>query len=239
MIRFHFDEEAYNSHWGGTSVYDILLVQENPLLKIATCTDYVDDFIHKIEWEGEVYPDYDRGICLYAGHDDRVGRLLQFSIPNTVCSPVNDIDLRLSYENFHKLEKDVSSLIDRIADELDFVVPMDSLWFRSRMGVKEKSQQVSCGQLRRIAIPYVDKEIAALPPPAASAGRVNRQGVSVLYLANEVDTAIAEIRPHPGHLISVGGFRALRDLKIANFEVPISRFSSSMLALMNMRLFST
>jgi len=46
-------------------------------------------------------------------------------------------------------------------------------------------------------------------------------------MADEIETAIAEIRPHPGHLISVGGFRALRDLRIANFDVPISRFSMS------------
>lgn len=227
LIRFHYDEETYNSHWGGTSVYDILLVQENPLLEIATCDDYVDEFTFRIEEEGGVYPDYDQGICLYAGHDEQHGRLLQYAIPKVVCKPVNDIDLRLGHQNFHKLEGDVSRLIERIVAELVCVVEKDSLWFRSRTGVKEKYTHFGFNEVQQIAVPFSGSEISALPPPIANAGRVNRQGVSVLYLADEVDTAVAEIRPHPGHLISVGGFRALRNLRVADFGSPISPFATS------------
>lgn len=56
---------------------------------------------------------------------------------------------------------------------------------------------------------------------------MNRAGVSVLYVASQIDTALAEIRPHPGHTISVAGFRPTRSLRVACFDVPIARFSRS------------
>jgi len=227
LIRLHFSEDEYNGHWGGTSLYDILLVKENALISIATSDEYVDDFIYRIEEEGGVYPDYDEGVCLYAGHDENVGRLLQFSIPKTPCSLLDDIDRRLGRENFHRLEADMETLMSRIVAELDLKVEKGSLWFRSRTGVKKQSTHFGFREVTRIAEPFKDTEISALPPPSAKPGRTNRQGVSVLYLADEIETAIAEIRPHPGHLISVGGFRALRDLRVANFDIPISRFSMS------------
>ena len=227
LIRFHFSEDEYNSHWGGTSLYDIILLKENALIETAKSDEYVDDFMYRLEEEGGVYPKCDEGICLYAGNDENFGRLIQFSIPKTACRPLNDIDQRLGRENFHRVETDMGILMSRIVTELDFKVEKGSLWFRSRTGVKEQSTHFGFREVTRIAEPFKGTEISALPPPSAAPGRMNRQGVSVLYLADEIETAIAEIRPHPGHLISVGGFRALRDLRIANFDVPISRFSMS------------
>jgi len=227
LIRFQFNEEDYNSHWGGTSVYDILLVEDNQLLEVSTCDEYVDDFMHRLDWEGGVYPAYEEGICLYAGHDEQAGRLVQFSIQETNCVPIRDIESRLRRDNFHKLEREMSSLLDRFISDIESTVAKNSLWFRSRTGVKDERLHLGENKVKKIAVPFQKGEIAALPPPAASAGRMNRQGVSVLYVANEVDTAIAEIRPHPGHLISVGGFRPSRDLKVVDFGVPISRFASS------------
>lgn len=75
--------------------------------------------------------------------------------------------------------------------------------------------------------PYTGSEICALPPPKASAGRMNRQGVSVLYLAQDKETAICEIRPDPSDLVSSGGFKAKRRLRIANFDRDIANFSNS------------
>lgn len=227
LVRFHFSEDDYNSHWGGTSLYDILLVQKNSLIAVAKSDEYVDDFMYRLEEEGGFYPEHNEGICLYAGHDEISGRLLQFSIPKTACRHLNDIDRRLGRENFHRLEADMETLMSRIVTELDLKVEKGSLWFRSRTGVKEQSTHFGFREVTRIAEPFKGKEISALPPPSANPGRMNRQGVSVLYLADEIETAIAEIRPHPGHLISVGGFRALRDLRIANFDIPISRFAMS------------
>ena len=72
LIRLHFNEEDYNGHWGGTSIDDMSCsTQDNPIIAIATSSDFNDDLIHRITWEGDIYPDPDEGICLYAGNDDR------------------------------------------------------------------------------------------------------------------------------------------------------------------------
>ncbi len=226
LIRLNFDEDEYNHHWGGSSVAYVLSDQENPIVSIASSDTYIDDFIYRVVEEGGVYPDYDKGICLYAGHGD-MGRELQFSIPNTNHTSLRNIELRLGQENFHLVEAEMDGFIDQIIDDLAFCIPEDALWFRARTGVKKSYTETENFQVSHIAVPFKFEEIGALPPRLASPGRTNREGVSVLYLANEIETAVAEIRPHPGHMISVGGFRATRPLKVANFDPPIGNFSSS------------
>jgi len=127
LIRFHFSEDEYNGHWGGTSLYDMVLLKKNALIETAKSDQYVDDFMYRLEGEGDVYPEYDEGICLYAGNDENLGRLLQFSIPKTACRLLNDIDQRLGQENFHRLETDMGILMSRIVTELDFKVEKGSL----------------------------------------------------------------------------------------------------------------
>lgn len=80
LIHLHFNEEDYNGHRGGTLIDDILLAQDNPIIAAATSPDYNDDLIHWITWKGEIYPDPDEGIWLYAGNDDRAGRLIAASM---------------------------------------------------------------------------------------------------------------------------------------------------------------
>lgn len=226
LIRLHFNEESYNGHWGGTSIDDILLNQENPIIAVATSPDYNDDLIHRITWEGEIYPDPDKGIWLYKGNDE-TGRLIQFSIPETRVSELDEIERRLERQNFHAVEPAMEALVGRIKGDIAADVPADSLWYRGRIGVVEKMTHVGFNEITRVAFPYKGPAIGALPPPQASAGRTNRHGVSVLYLASEIDTALAEIRPHPSHLISVGGFRARKHLRVARFDLPIGPFASS------------
>jgi hypothetical protein len=47
-------------------------------------------------------------------------------------------------------------------------------------------------------------------------GRANPKGVPYLYLATKRETAMSEVRPHIGFLISVAQFTAMRDLKIVS-----------------------
>ncbi|MFL6857688.1 MAG: RES family NAD+ phosphorylase [Allosphingosinicella sp.] len=227
LIRLHFDEQEYNHHWGGTSIHDILLAQENPIVEIARPQGFPDELIDRITWEGGIYPEYDQGICLYAGNDEVAGRLLQFSIPETICSELRDIELRLDRENFHAVEPAMEALVSRIANEIESEVAEGSLWYRGRIGYQHAETHFSDMRVTRVVTPYKGAAMSALPPPQASAGRMNRLGVSVLYVASEIETALAEIRPHPGHTISVGGFRPSRRLRIAQFDVPISNFASS------------
>ncbi len=187
---------------------------------------YADAFIHRITWEGGMYPDTDKGIRLYAGDELNMDQLQQFSIPETV-SPLRKLEDRLKRENFHTVEDAMAKLVTRIEADIESEVPKDSLWYRGRIGVARSGLGMPHGEVVRIATPYRGTAIGARLPPEATAGRTNREGVSVLYLASEVETALAEIRPHPEHLISVGGFRAEKNLRVARFDLPIRNFSSS------------
>ena len=51
-------------------------------------------------------------------------------------------------------------------------------------------------------------------PPCASRGRVQYEGVSVLYAADSKDTAISEIKPHLGATVSVGKFSCDTGLRL-------------------------
>jgi hypothetical protein len=53
-------------------------------------------------------------------------------------------------------------------------------------------------------VPYALEKIGA--PPSSKPGRANRQGEVVFYAAEQRETAVAEIRPARGLLVSVGTF---------------------------------
>jgi hypothetical protein len=61
-------------------------------------------------------------------------------------------------------------------------------------------------------------EKGRMVPPSnqASEGRVNPKGIPCLYLATHRETALSEVRPWIGSLISVAHFQTVRDLTIAN-----------------------
>lgn len=73
---------------------------------------------------------------------------------------------------------------------------------------------------------YID-EIPAAHPPArmkpqegrATEGRANPKGIPVLYLATHPQTAMSEVRPWLGSLISCAHFNTIRELKIGDFSV--------------------
>lgn len=53
-------------------------------------------------------------------------------------------------------------------------------------------------------------------PDAASDGRANPEGIPRLYMANDRHTAIAEVRPWIGSLVSVAILKMKRDLKVVD-----------------------
>jgi hypothetical protein len=69
--------------------------------------------------------------------------------------------------------------------------------------------------------PYVGVDILAPPPGKSKTGRVNVNGVSVLYVSEQEETAIAEIRPPRGSLVSVGDLCTNREMSILDLGDPI------------------
>ena len=68
--------------------------------------------------------------------------------------------------------------------------------------------------------PYPISQMGAPPQGTASSGRINPEGMSYLYLADYPTTAIAEVRPWKGAVVSVGTFRSTRQVHVASLMPP-------------------
>lgn len=55
-------------------------------------------------------------------------------------------------------------------------------------------------------------------PNVVSGGRVNAQNIAVLYTADQIGTALAEVRAAPEHPVTVGTFKTNRDLKLVDLS---------------------
>lgn len=67
---------------------------------------------------------------------------------------------------------------------------------------------------------YRADEMGAPPKHLASHGRANPAGIPYLYLASKAITAIAEVRPHAGDMVSVAEFAVPEGLKIVDLRHP-------------------
>ena len=65
---------------------------------------------------------------------------------------------------------------------------------------------------------FSEGEMGAPPHHLSLNGRISPAGISCLYLADSVDTAIAETRPWKGVALSVAQFRLTRKLRLADFR---------------------
>jgi len=73
---------------------------------------------------------------------------------------------------------------------------------------------------------YIDDLPAAFPPERmkpipgrAQEGRANPRGIPVLYLSTRTETAMSEVRPWIGSLVSCAHFKTTRALKIVDLSV--------------------
>lgn len=78
-------------------------------------------------------------------------------------------------------------------------------WYRARI-----QQSVSM---------YEPHEMGCPPKHLASHGRANPAGIPYLYLASSEITAISEVRPHPGEIVSIARF-LIPELKIVDLRHP-------------------
>ena len=245
LIRFYWDEFSYNSHWGGEEVLKLFDDADNPVVKPFAADDYYYDFDHLLQHP--LYPEWNKGVSIYAGHDANEMRMWNSAISRSTASPLGHLRRRLNASNFATMpvfwpwprffrrclnasnfatiKNELGALIKPFLDDLTVVVPKGKTWFRARTGVEDCFLRVEGGEGTIVRQPYMGTSIGASPNPGN--GRLNRQGRPVLYLGSDPYTALAEIRPHPGHYVSIGGFEILQDLNVADFDPDISFFSAS------------
>lgn len=77
--------------------------------------------------------------------------------------------------------------------------------------------------------PYPLDQMGAPPKRLASSGRANPVGIPYLYLASSVETAIAEVRPHPGERVTVATFNIPDLRRVIDLRNPRARISPFLL----------
>lgn len=217
VIRYHLSEWEYNTHWGGVNFYR-LLSKENCIINLSDKYPYIDGLLYDLT--NEAYYDYDKGISLYAGYGEGGEPNLLLKAIKDDLSPFLKVRTKeLLSKNYYEIEDKLVEKLKKFRGVVDKHIDINTEYYRARIGTAGRLTPVFGDfNLHFHYKPYESSEIGAPPPPKASAGRMNREGVSCLYLATEKCTAIAEVRPHPGHHVSIGNFINNSDLCIADFS---------------------
>ena len=97
------------------------------------------------------------------------------------------------------------------------ILQKDSPLFRAQLGhdlqsINENEQDF------KIPVAYPPERMKPLANSAIE-GRANPKGIPVLYTANRMKTAISEVRPWVGSLVSCAQFKTTRALKIVDLSI--------------------
>lgn len=88
--------------------------------------------------------------------------------------------------------------------------------YRSRIGCREVSGDYG----RAVKIPFDKKDIGVAPKDAINSGRANRAFCGFLYLAEDINTSVLEVRAQKGDLVSIGEFHSKSPLRIFDLTDP-------------------
>lgn len=225
LIRYYYHEWEYNDHMGGEQFFDFLENEFDRFFVRDRIKDpnIVEELIASLD-AIEVYEDEDKGVSLFAGYWDGEMNLPLRAIKSTFHQGIRDIEDRLSTENYFNLEAELHDHVVYYKDGCTLTFEKGTIFYRARSGYSEKRFSVLGGgwEGEEIYLPHMGKNIGAPPIRLAEKGRLNRQGVSYLYCATDSYTAVAEIRPHPGEIISLAQFSLQRDVKV--YDLSDSQF---------------
>lgn len=217
LVRLNFSEWDYNHHLGGAALEDLVLSSHCifDLGAEASALDFEEAFLAMADsW----YPPTPEEIELGGGYWD--GNVLD-GLRDRRDSRVESIVEQGFQRNYFDLIPQVNALIESIRADISSSLTAGSQFVRGRIGVKERKKKkndfMPLNRPDYHYLPFSGPDIDSPPLDKASEGRLNRSRVSVLYLASNHQTAVAELRPHPGHLVSTSAFRLTKDIAVANF----------------------
>jgi hypothetical protein len=111
--------------------------------------------------------------------------------------------------NRYVLNKNWADFIDIIlfsASKRESILKKGVNLARARIGSHYDEYEDKNGNLKIVSGPFLPKELMAPPSQKAKDGRINPCGISYLYLSNNVETAIIEVRPWIGQKIVERGY---------------------------------
>lgn len=86
--------------------------------------------------------------------------------------------------------------------------------------LKEGSQKFYRARINTTDKPYPLLKMGKPPEKTTPSGRANPIGISYLYVASTIETAISEIRGHKGEIVTVAEFQMKRNLELADLRDP-------------------
>jgi hypothetical protein len=104
---------------------------------------------------------------------------------------------------------DIRSIVSNsLLEELEEVLPKGTRFHRARLGANVDDS----GLVR----PLARSEVGPPPRDKARAGRVNPEGIPMLYVATDSETAVAECRPWKGALVTVTPVTLDREVRLVD-----------------------
>ena len=97
-------------------------------------------------------------------------------------------------------------------------VPTGTGMWRAQLGHAWKPHYEGDRHVADLPAAYLPARMKPLPGRATE-GRANPKGIPVLYLSTRKKTAMSEVRPWLGSLVSCAHFTTTRDLKIVDFSI--------------------
>ena len=218
LVRLNYSEWDYNEHLGGDSLQS-LVASGRAIFNLNSGASDLEFEQAFLILEDGWYPDNPDDIELGGGYCD--GCILN-GLRDRMDDAVNAVLHRGLEENYFELRPIVAQLLDSIRGDIAKDIATGAELFRARLGVKtrmrKKGALVLSAEKEKHYLPFSGAEIDRPPLSKATEGRFNRSGVSILYLATDSETAIAELRPHPGHLVSTARFELTRSIHVADFS---------------------
>ena len=220
LIRYNFGEWEYHSKLGDGTLQGLFFLDPNPILKINPAQENLDredvilsflDDVNERQPQVGVFTAFGRDIYNYYPHTP---------ISSGESDVLGRARAQLHDRNHFLVEDEYESIFKPVMPHVSAIVNAGSRWFRARMGAKRRAAnfQNIGGPSTYFYEPHQENSLGAPPVGVSTGGRVNRPGVSYLYLASNLVTAAAEIRPHPGELVSVGCFDISTDLKVVDLR---------------------
>lgn len=151
--------------------------------------------ILRLDWDddsGDAYPDAGE---LYVRRGDQWGRTRMAEEWAEYCANIKD---------HSHCKYDFGPSFAEELERLTKTLNVKDQFFRARLGYEHKYE------------PYKGAAIGAPPKNRAKPGRGNKGGEVVLYVADEAETAVAEVRPARGNLVSLATLSAKRQLRIVD-----------------------
>jgi len=133
--------------------------------------------------------------------------------------------------NRYIFDNKVQNFIQAVIETCSFrqgEIPSESKLFRAQLGCTSRPIIQDGEHVADEEWPYSPERMVPVQGKSFE-GRANPRGITYLYLANNKETACAEVRPYKGAFVSVGVFTVKRDLKVIDCTKDIREFKKGII----------